>query len=227
MLSFVLLIFSLTGCVSHPGERVKLTPEIRQEINKMSTDAAIQTITDYCKKRDTRRHQLWGGKFSVRYIETSRGLVMRPGGEKFSRYVATQNSGEDVVRVGAKLWIPHSQLVVTKTGIEEHETDEWWVWTETDDKRINHILGKMKPGSWVSLGRLYSSQPELIHQTTEINEYRYTDIIELRRDSNALWVYSRVRTKYYSTSFVVHLPDEIDLNPLIVAFIKLCPNIKI
>ena len=161
----------------------------------MSTDEAVQTITDFC-----RRDNEWTDK---RY---------KPPMVPISRVRSTSDESVIVSRGRKGPFLP--QFVVTEAAVEQHWHSEIWEQTETTDAN----------------GRITPNQPKLISRKTRVSEYRYADIIQLRikqYDSGrkTLWGRSRVSSKGSSLFGVGVITDE-DVNPLIIAFIKLCPNIK-
>lgn len=205
MLVPFIFVFLLTGCsVSYQGERVQLSPEMIQEINSVSTDEAIETLKDYYEKQ----------------MET------------YDSYITSDEWERMKEEMHSKRWIER-QLT---TGNLDESRKTWHEWVATTTA-IEHRTYREDTSEWVETSRTpYAYGTTIVRERqqvppeTIIDEYRYTDVIELRTITSnngkvGLILYCDVKTGS-GFSFWTYPGNDKDIKSLTMAFIKLCPNIR-
>ena len=218
LLTTLLCVFSVcfvTGCISYEGERAKLTPDMRQEIDRMSTDEAVGVIRQWYSK----------------LTDANDSYITVDEWKKKSRAMSPDNtpSADDLGQIRYRHWVNAIPSRRTAGYVFEDIPPETWQGVVVTPKAIEYrtyIAGCWK-WYWVLTQHKKWYPPK-----TDTRECRYRDMEELRivqrpNGKKTLTLYSgyNIITGYWYITMIPATED--DFRSLKLALIKLCPKIKV
>jgi len=152
-------------------------------------------------------------------------LYFQKEAEKYASVITSEEWKRMKDEMNSKPWLERQ---LTTANLNESSRRKWHEWVATTSAIVHRIYLE-DYSHWVKVSQT-RSELQRIPPETEVTEFRYTDVIELRTVTNnngkrGLRLYCDTKNGS-GYSFWSYPDDDKDLEPLTRAFIKLCPNIR-